>query len=36
MLTVLMIIVVLSFTPRAYAGYYEATVDILCVQDEEF
>ena len=35
-LTVLMFIVVLAFTPRAYAGWYEQTVDVLCAQDEEF
>lgn len=36
MLMVLMFLVVLAFTPRAYAGYYEKTVDVLAVQDEEF
>jgi hypothetical protein len=35
-LTVLMIIVALSFTPRVYAGYYEKIVDVLGVGDEEF
>lgn len=35
-LMVLLFIVVLSFTPRAYAGYYEKTIDVLAVQDEEF
>jgi hypothetical protein len=36
MLMVLMFIVVLAFTPRAYAGYYEEIVDVLAVLDEEF